>query len=339
MPRESGAFAFSGSLLYNKCIKMLKKYFIPHEGNGNRPNILRPRTVAFVIIVAVVVESVFIFGASYIAPRSKLFGLIETSALVDGTNAARTANNVPALTESALLDVAAQDKANDMVANDYFAHTSPSGITPWYWFEKVGYDFSSAGENLAVDFSDSSDVTTAWLNSPEHRANILNAGFTQIGMATAEGMYQGHEAIYVVELFATPAPTFDLGTPALAAAPPVAKPAVARSTSTVGAVTGTIAITANESTTPKATVPVASIIPATDQANLAQTAAANPVHAIDYLYLALALVFALALVLNIFIKIKVQYTSLILGGMLVILVAGLFIVLNQHFALAGAAIL
>jgi hypothetical protein len=311
--------------------KTLKKYFIPHPENEHKPHILRPRTVAFVILIAIAVESVFIFGATYLAPRSKLFGIVLVSALVDGTNAARTAANVPTLTENALLDVAAQDKANDMVANNYFAHTSPAGITPWYWFGKVGYDFSSAGENLAVNFSDSSDVTTAWLDSAEHRANILNAGFTEIGMATAQGTYQGHTAIYVVELFASPAPTFDFGTPALAATPP-ARTSTATSTNF-------IAVTVNESTTPTATISAAPIVSTADQANLVQTTAANPVHAIDYLYLALALVFALALTLNIFIKIKIQYAPLILGGMLVILIAGLFIVLNQHFALAGSAVL
>ena len=48
-----------------------------------------------------------------------------------------------------------------------------------------------AGENLAVNFSDSQDVTNAWMNSPEHRANILNGDFTQIGIATAQGTYKG----------------------------------------------------------------------------------------------------------------------------------------------------
>jgi len=48
-------------------------------------------------------------------------------------------------------------------------------------------DFTYAGENLAVDFSDSQDVTTAWLNSPEHRANIMDTHFTQFGIAIATG--------------------------------------------------------------------------------------------------------------------------------------------------------
>jgi len=89
-----------------------------------------------------------------------------------------------------------------MAANSYFAHTSPSGVTPWDWFEKVGYQFSYAGENLAVDFSNSQDVTNAWMNSPEHRSNIMNSNFTQIGMATAQGTLNGQPATFVAEEFA-----------------------------------------------------------------------------------------------------------------------------------------
>ena len=166
----------------NRFAETVKKYFVPDDGNGNKPHLLRESSVLFVVMIVMVVELAFVFSTSYIIPRSKLFGVIEVSALIDGTNAARVTANIPPLTENALLDAAAQDKANDMVANNYFAHTSPSGITPWYWFNYVGYNFSTAGENLAVNFDDSSDVTTAWMNSPEHRENILNAGFTQIGI-------------------------------------------------------------------------------------------------------------------------------------------------------------
>jgi len=318
-----------------KRVSHFKKYFIPHEENDHRPHLLRPRTVAFVLAVVIVLESAFILSASYVIPRSKLFGLVAVSALVDGTNAARAAANLPPLTENALLDVAARDKADDMVANGYFAHTSPAGITPWYWFQKVGYDFSSAGENLAVNFSDSADVTNAWLASPEHRANILNTGFTEVGMATAQGTYNGHSAIYVVELFANPAPTFTIGETASAATKPAPSPKnpVTKPT-TVAAVSATTTAVAVATATS-----VAGSTAISDQANLVQTAAANPVRTVDYIYLAIAAVFALALILNVFVKIRIQHRDVILGGMIAILVIGLIIVANQHFALAGTAVL
>jgi hypothetical protein len=343
-------------------VKTFKKYFIPHAENDHKPKLLQARTVIFVCMVALVVEGVFLFGSSYIAPRSKLFGIIVVNTLIDGTNEARVAAGLSSLRENPLLDVAAQDKANDMVANNYFAHTSPAGLSPWYWFGKAGYDFSAAGENLAVNFSDSSDVTNAWLASPEHRANILNAGFTDIGMASAQGEYDGQPAIYVVELFGTPAPTFALAPAAQAATPPPST-----STPVVNSKPSVQAPAATPTTTPTATAPLVvtssptfievqgagTVMPqatntapaevtlpaAVAQANIVQQAAADPRRVVDYFFFALGILFAVALLLNIFIKIRIQYPPLILGGMLVIVLAGLFIILNHHLALGGIAIL
>ncbi|HVO28822.1 MAG TPA: CAP domain-containing protein [Candidatus Paceibacterota bacterium] len=336
-------------------IGALRKYFVPHEGNDHRPHILRARTVAFVLLVAAAVESVFLLGTAVVVPNSRLFGIILTNALVDETNASRAANDVPPLQESPLLDAAAQEKADDMVANGYFAHTSPSGLSPWYWFEQVGYGFTYAGENLAVNFSDSQDVTDAWMNSPEHRANILDADFTQIGMAAATGTYEGHPAVYVVELFGTPAPAAPAAeapiavanaatVPPAAAMPKPAEPApiIVSSTPAFVAVKGveTQAATATAAVT-VSTVPAVAPIAAgsaVPQGNFVQDAAANSRQWLDDIYLAVILFFAAALGINVFVKIRIQHPQVIFGGMLVILAAGLFIVLNQHL-LAGATIL
>ncbi len=352
--------------------KKLKYYFIPHEGNDHKPHILRPKAVAFVCLVAIVVEGVFLLGSSFVIPRVKLFGLIIANALVDGTNQARATADLPALRESGLLDAAAQKKANDMVTNNYFAHTSPSGLTPWYWFQNVGYQFAVAGENLAVNFADSADVTNAWLNSPDHRANIMNAGFSEIGMATAQGEFQGHPAVYAVELFGTPAvsampfvataaaasPTESATTTKTTARVPVTKPIAvvplliatnsANSTSqqnfvmVKGAQTETASATTAGATTTAGGALASAQAPAQSpppQTNLVQSAFADPRRTVDYFYFGIAILFAIALSLNIFVRIHVQHPQLILGGMLVILLAGLFIVLNQHFGASGVVIL
>src|SRR5579862_3348676 len=81
--------------------KALKKYFIPHKQNDHRPQILRVQSVVFVLVIAVAIESFFVFGTAYLAPRSHLFGAIFASTLVDGTNASRVANGMPALQENA----------------------------------------------------------------------------------------------------------------------------------------------------------------------------------------------------------------------------------------------
>ncbi len=185
--------------------RSLKNGFVPHEGNDHKPHILRPRVVLFALLIAFVAEAGFLLAAFYIVPRTKFFGIIDANALVDETNQQRVNYGLPPLAVSPLLTAAAQDKANNMVQDNYFAHTSPTGVTPWYWFGKVGYAFSVAGENLAVDFTDSQAVTNAWMNSPDHRANILDGQYTQIGIATAQGTYDGKPAIYVAEEFGTPA--------------------------------------------------------------------------------------------------------------------------------------
>jgi len=104
------------------------------------------------------------------------------------------------LAESAKLNQAAQLKAENMVANNYFNHTSPSGISPWYWFTKVGYNYKYAGENLAIGFFDSQEVYQAWLNSPEHRANIVNPNYTEVGTAVLSG-FGSNNTIVVVQEF------------------------------------------------------------------------------------------------------------------------------------------
>lgn len=366
---------------------MLKDYFIPHEGNDNKPHMLRPRMVAFVVVVALVAESAFVFGAKYILPQSKLFGIVEANVLVDETNQQRVANGLPDLEVSPLLTAAAQDKANDMATLGYFAHTSPQGLTPWYWFQQVGYNFDYAGENLAVNFSDSQDVTTAWMNSPEHRANILSTDFTQIGIATAQGVYEGQPTTFVVEEFGTPAPAaaptpfVDTAsaatapaatTPAPSAAPaptpsptPVAKKkvttvskaatpvpvVVTMQSSSAPAMQQTfIAVQNAVSTTPAATPAavsttapsvgaVAATAPLPAQSNIVQQFFSDPKAATNDFYFFLMIVFLLALVLNIFINIRVQYPRLIAGGLLVIVVAGLCVMLNQNIGFLHAVIL
>lgn len=146
---------------------------------------------------------------------------IVTASLVSLLNTDRADNDLNTLTVNPVLVAVAQAKANDMAKLGYFAHNSPEGKTPWYWFKQEGYSYSAAGENLAIDFSDSADVEKAWMNSPTHRSNLLNKNFTEVGIATAVGNYNGHKTTFVVQIFGTPAkvnsvtePTFK--TPALA---------------------------------------------------------------------------------------------------------------------------
>ncbi|MBN2094281.1 MAG: CAP domain-containing protein [Candidatus Zambryskibacteria bacterium] len=131
---------------------------------------------------------------------------IYASVLVNLTNKDRVAANIEELKVNPILERAAQMKADDMAEKGYFAHNTPDGKTPWYWFERAGYKYIYAGENLAVNFQDSEDIETAWMNSKPHFLNIINPKYTEIGIATSTGLYKGQEAVFVVQMFGTPQP-------------------------------------------------------------------------------------------------------------------------------------
>ncbi len=156
-------------------------------------------------VFSALVVSIFVASSidRYLVSSNQYASVI-AGVLVDLTNGDRAQNNLHTLTMSTALVAVAQAKANDMAAKSYFAHVSPEGLDPWHWFKQADYAFDYAGENLAVDFSDSVDVERAWMNSPTHRENILNPKFTEIGIATAEGIFQGRSTTFVVQAFGTP---------------------------------------------------------------------------------------------------------------------------------------
>lgn len=181
----------------------LKHIFVPHEHNEYRPHFFREATVIALALIGVFLLGCSM-GSSFFLRQTVLGVNISTSVLVDLTNESRLALNEAPLVRNPLLDAAASLKVTDMIQKDYFSHDSPEGIAPWHWFNMVGYKFLYAGENLAVNFTESSDVQKAWLNSPLHRDNLLNVHFKEIGMSAMEGMYKGSPTIFIVQLFGTP---------------------------------------------------------------------------------------------------------------------------------------
>ncbi|MDQ1284307.1 MAG: hypothetical protein QG620_655 [Patescibacteria group bacterium] len=126
---------------------------------------------------------------------------ITSANVIRFVNESREAQGFSKLSEDGNLARAAQDKLDDMIKNNYFAHTSPSGTAPWHWFEKNKYDYRYAGENLAINFLTAEEQHKAWMNSPTHRKNILNANYQEIGVAVAAGEINGQTAIISVQEF------------------------------------------------------------------------------------------------------------------------------------------
>ena len=116
----------------------------------------------------------------------RLFADITTQDLVSLVNKERQQKGLRPLMNNSKLDQTSYMKAQDMVRNDYFAHYSPQGVSPWYWFDQAGYYYEYAGENLAIDFVDAKTAVAAWMNSPLHRENILNKDYTETGIAVVK---------------------------------------------------------------------------------------------------------------------------------------------------------
>lgn len=202
----------------------MKRYFIPHEYNQHRPQILRhPGLTGFLIFVLTIELTFNLFFSTY----PKLLGFatsIYYNELIQLTNEERRTKKIPELKENQVLSRAAELKAKDMFAQDYWAHTAPSGTTPWHWFDETGYHYVIAGENLARDFNTSRGVVAGWMASPSHRDNLLNENFTEFGIAVVNGKLLGEETTLVVQFFGRPTP--QLVTTEVAQIPPVVQEVV-----------------------------------------------------------------------------------------------------------------
>lgn len=119
-------------------------------------------------------------------------------------NAERQAQGLGFLQEDDSLTQAAQARANDIAEREYWSHTAPTGEQAWDFIHEAGYTYRLAGENLARDFVDVEELTSAWLASPTHRANVLNGQFQEAGIAVASGSFGEKNTTVVVMLFAQP---------------------------------------------------------------------------------------------------------------------------------------
>ena len=109
------------------------------------------------------------------------------------------------LIENEKLNLAAKTKAQDMFKNQYFEHISPLGIGPAELVKSFGYDYIVTGENLILgNFTGEQEVVQHWMDSPGHRANILNDRFTEIGVAVVKGNYKGQTVWISVQEFGLP---------------------------------------------------------------------------------------------------------------------------------------
>ncbi len=278
--------------------------FMPSPANDHKPHFLRSETTQLLIGILLISQLFFFIFAIFIAPNSKQIAAIITSTLVSQTNNERSNLKLSSLVTSEKLTQSAQLKARDMADKGYFAHKTPEGQDPWYFFNKVDYGYQYAGENLAVNFIDSKDVTNAWMNSKSHRDNILNDKFTEVGIATAQGKYKGKDAIFVVQHFGKPLKVVGLI--------PEAK------TIETGRV-----IEKNDNQR--------NVLGASTEQNvsfLAKLLSKTSSFTIS-LELAIGLISLIALLLSLFVKIRVQHTVVLANGIMLVSIAVALIIINS----------
>ena len=131
---------------------------------------------------------------------------LTNSGVIKFTNLNRSGNGqLTALSENSLLDASAAYKLQDMFKKQYFEHISPSGVDPGTLVKSFGYDYIASGENLILgNFVNEKEVVQDWMDSPGHRANILNNRFADIGVAIVKGTYKGRVVWIGVQEFGLP---------------------------------------------------------------------------------------------------------------------------------------
>lgn len=131
------------------------------------------------------------------AKECKIVQLVNQTRAAGATCGGNAMPAVPALKTNSILMGTARAHAVDMAKNNYFDHENQQGLDPFERMQAAGYDFSTAGENIAAG-SDTAEATMQqWLTSPGHCENIMGGAFTEIGVGYAFDQNNQYQHIWV----------------------------------------------------------------------------------------------------------------------------------------------
>lgn len=137
-------------------------------------------------------------------PREQKDTVLTQEGVLAWTNVQRKSEGIVSLQLNSKLNSAAARKLQDMFEKQYFAHVSPSGLGAGDLAKQDGYEFLSVGENLALgNYEDDKALVQAWMDSPGHRANIMNGKYREIGIAVGKGTLEGQKVWLAVQIFGT----------------------------------------------------------------------------------------------------------------------------------------
>lgn len=139
----------------------------------------------------------------FLLPQIAYLSNITPEKIIELTNQERLKLNLNSLTANQILTQAAYNKANDIIKTQKFQHNINDKKFS-EWVRDAGYKYSYVGENLAIDFVTSEGVINAWLASPDHKKNILNPYYEEIGIAVIENKFDNENTILVAQIFGAP---------------------------------------------------------------------------------------------------------------------------------------
>lgn len=182
-------------------LEKILHFLTPRQSNNHRAKALHVTSLTTYLTLLLVFQ-ILLTGVARFSPGILGYASnITVADLLKDTNNQRQKVGDTPLVLNNQLSAAAAAKAADMFANQYWAHTSPTGQDPWSFITDAGYTYLFAGENLARDFGDSAGVVDAWMNSDSHRENLLNSRYRDVGFAVVNGKYNGYETTLVIQMF------------------------------------------------------------------------------------------------------------------------------------------
>ena len=181
---------------------IFRDYFIPHEGNGHKPLILRPRSLLAIVVLALALKLSVTGYLFFIYPNDAQMQAQMAAEILTMINEERASGGLAPLSENKALSASALAKAEDMAIRDYFAHHSPDGKKPWDWIDRGQYAYLFVGENLAINFTSARSAHIALMNSESHKKNIISEKYKDIGLAVISGTIAGERTNILVQMFA-----------------------------------------------------------------------------------------------------------------------------------------
>lgn len=185
---------------------MIKDLLVPNKKNNYAPHILHPKRILFHTFSALAIKVVLVALVALFPLEAWLTPDIlaeQSKKIIVLTNEIRKDLGLQLLVENKYLNIAAFNKAQDMLIGQYFSHVGPDKKRVSNWLMEEGYDYAVAGENLAMGFASAEEVVNGWTRSETHYANMIDSDFLEIGVGMSSGEYNSNDTTFVAQMFGT----------------------------------------------------------------------------------------------------------------------------------------